>query len=584
MGRPDSNGKSVTFEDCAKKVLRFFKNTGINQTQSHKVIMRWNWMFHSKERWSHPRGSPNARNRSDPPLFQLFPEAKTSILQWCHSNIRDLSCKTLHSFVHDTLIPDQLLPRWRAERIECGVADELPDDEGQQKIMFLKVYGLSSICLRTVLVWMHHLGMKYANKSKSFYVDGHERRDVVESRARFVYKYLREWEPYYCHRFVRLTKEELATAGIPESECLQIEDVDANTTVFEVHEDRLWYFKDPLIQEEFNGKPRQQSIRAEPDQKRLIIIGQDECIFHQYLVNQRAWIGPLGEQSIDPKTIGEGLMISAFKSRDFGFGHKPFSEEEVIKINKYRRNKTYVDRDAAILILGSDKKDDFPLRAGNPNTPFFLRYLLIGKSNEGYWSSAHMAVQYEDVVDCCMALYGDECDFLFLFDHSCGHDRKPPGALDAKLMNLSFGGAQPHFNPSKIEKHEGYLGDFDPELEPGDVQTFVFGPDDEGPFNLTLAQREAQRHDKDDGGLLRCRNKTWKELGLDLVRGNFMLERNLPKQQRRLLVRKRPNSIFLWRYLRQILSKDGRVNQKDFARFVGRGDSWILMRGIQGQC
>jgi len=76
---------------------------------------------------------------------------------------------------------------------------------------------------------------------------------------------------------------------------------------------------------------------------------------------------------------------------------------------------------------------------------------------------------------------------------------------------------------------EGYLGDFDPELEPGDIQTFVFGPDNEGPFNLTPAQREAQRHDKDNGGLLLRRNKTWKELGLDLVRGNFMLECNLPK-------------------------------------------------------
>jgi hypothetical protein len=68
------------------------------------------------------------------------------------------------------------------------------------------------------------------------------------------------------------------------------------------------------------------------------------------------------------------------------------------------------------------EKDDHPMNDGdNP----FVRYLLFGKYNEGgYWSSAHMAVQFENVVDCCVALYGEDFDFVFLFDHSCRHDRK----------------------------------------------------------------------------------------------------------------------------------------------------------------
>lgn len=534
QGREGSSTRSgpLSFTECIHKVLGFFKGTGINQAVSPRIVQRWNNLFRSRELWAHPRGPPGVRSRSDPPLFQLFPEAKTSIVEWCHSNIRDLSCEKLHAYIHDTLIPERLLPRWREMRAEIVGEPPLPDDVNEQRVMFLKAYGLTQLSLRTVLVWMHHLGMKYANRSKSFYVDGHERPDVIESRINFVFKYLREWEPY-CHRFVRLTSEDLARINILESECIAIEDVETDTTLFEVHEDRLWHLGNDAIQAEFDAKERQQSIRREdPTKKRLIIIGQDECIFHQYLLNQKAWIGPNGEQSIDPKTIGEGFMISAFKSRDLGFGHRPFSEEDALKINRYRENKTYIDKEAARTILGSDDKNRNEIKAGR-DTPF-LQYLLIGKSNEGYWSSAHMAVQFEDVVDCCKALYGDAIDFLFLFDHSCGHDRRPPGALDAKAMNASYGGNQPVFNPSKIEAHEGYLGNFYPLLRPGDMQSFVFGPEDEGPYYLTQLECEQKRHDKDNGGLLKRRLKTAQELALELVQGLHVLERNLPKTAKEL--------------------------------------------------
>jgi hypothetical protein len=55
-------------------------------------------------------------------------------------------------------------------------------------------------------------------------------------------------------------------------------------------------------------------------------------------------IGPNGERCLDPKTVGEGLMVSAFKSRDLGFGHRPFTEEEiVVKINLHKAWKAYFD-------------------------------------------------------------------------------------------------------------------------------------------------------------------------------------------------------------------------------------------------
>ena len=64
--------------------------------------------------------------------------------------------------------------------------------------------------------------------------------------------------------------------------------------------------------------------------KPLMIVGQDECIFYHYILSLKGWIGPNGERSLDPKTVGEGLMISAFKSRDLGFGHQQITEKEII--------------------------------------------------------------------------------------------------------------------------------------------------------------------------------------------------------------------------------------------------------------
>ena len=107
-----------------------------------------------------------------------------------------------------------------------------------------------------------------------------------------------------------------------------------------------------------------------------MIVGQDECIFYQYILSLKGWIRPNGERSLDPKTVGEGLMISAFKSRDLGFGHQQFTEEEIIRINLYQEGKTYIDSEAAKELFGSDDKNASPMKVGdNP----FIPHLLIGR-------------------------------------------------------------------------------------------------------------------------------------------------------------------------------------------------------------
>jgi hypothetical protein len=77
-----------------------------------------------------------------------------------------------------------------------------------------------------------------------------------------------------------------------------------------------------------------------------------------------------------------------------------------------------------------------------------------------------MVLQLEDCTDCLAVLY-PEYDFLFLLDHSCGHDRQRKDGLNSEQMNKAFGGNQPKMRETKIKEAKGYLG---PYLTPGALQ------------------------------------------------------------------------------------------------------------------
>jgi len=62
--------------------------------------------------------------------------------------------------------------------------------------------------------------------------------------------------------------------------------------------------------------------------KPVIIFGQDESTFNQYAFGNKLWVGSNGERAFLPKHNGMGLMISAFQSREFGFGFEMTPEEQ----------------------------------------------------------------------------------------------------------------------------------------------------------------------------------------------------------------------------------------------------------------
>ena len=310
------------------------------------------------------------------------------------------------------------------------------------------------------------------------------------TRNEFCKRYLTELEPY-CKRWVQVSKSEVET-----TKDLDIEighhyfDIINNKEMIEFHIDYWERNKAPPSPTPVTPST---SIRVSSQATPLIIVGQDESVFAQYLLGSKTWTGPAGQRPLLPKSEGDGYMLSAFVSREFGFG-RVLTEAELVKINTERRGigRTYIDTQATLEILGTTNKQAFT------ESPL-VRYLYIGANNEGYWNSFHMSLQFEDVVDCLQVLYPDY-KFVFLFNHSQGHVRKRDGALSALNMSKGYGGAQTLMRDTIIFQAKGDLGPYSPVLKVGDTQSLVYnGTTDSGPWYLTPEQKELQRHDRPTG-------------------------------------------------------------------------------------
>ena len=93
-----------------------------------------------------------------------------------------------------------------------------------------------------------------------------------------------------------------------------------------------------------------------------------------------------------------------------------------------------------------------------------VKHFLVGIHNEGYWTSNHMALQFEDVCDVLSVLF-PEYEIVFIFDHSQGHDKKRDGGLVATDMGVNFGGAQPR--PRDTQPQLDSLGIHSPKISVG---------------------------------------------------------------------------------------------------------------------
>jgi hypothetical protein len=299
-------------------------------------------------------------------------------------------------------------------------------------------------------------------------VDGHEKEETKLYRKDFIKRYLHH--EIRMHRWVQLEvrQMELMTSAGPDGILFNMPvghryaDATTNTPMIEYHVDDHPHLQKMMNESTLFGGNL--SVRKPADAKPLVSFGQDEAIFKQYSFTPKAWTSPDGEKPIIPKDEGLGVMISAFVSREFGFG-MALSPAQLLAVNLKRRGKKYMDEAAAKAKKGSEFKKDLL------DSPFVVEF-EYRVNGSGYWQYEWMMCQLEDCLDVVTVLYR-QYDYLFLFDHSCGHDRKRPDGLCSNSLSKGYGGAQPTMRPSPIVSL-AFLGPFAAQVGVGDEQHMSF--------------------------------------------------------------------------------------------------------------
>jgi hypothetical protein len=98
------------------------------------------------------------------------------------------------------------------------------------------------------------------------------------------------------------------------------------------------------------------SVRKPIGTYTVLLVGQDEAIFEQFLFHSMMWVGPSGKQPLLPKDEGIEIMILAIICGEHGLT-RTISQQVLDEVNFQRQEKQYADQEAAIEILGSAKKN-----------------------------------------------------------------------------------------------------------------------------------------------------------------------------------------------------------------------------------
>ena len=80
-----------------------------------------------------------------------------------------------------------------------------------------------------------------------------------------------------------------------------------------------------------------------------------------------------------------------------------------------------------------------------------------------------MILQLEDYIDYLKVLH-TQYEFVFLFDHSCGHDCGQDNGLNSKGVNVGFRGKHPKMHSTLIWEESGYRVQFKGSLRLGGVK------------------------------------------------------------------------------------------------------------------
>ena len=342
----------------------------------------------------------------------------TQITDFSQKNLSNLNAELVHSQIQEVIIP----------KLVTFIAKET-NNPSLASTQLLHHYHIKKLSLKTVFNWMKELGFKYKPHQKSYYVDTHKSAENVEYRIEVIKRYF-DYE-ICCDSWISITidkREKLVKEGKLTSELNGYEYEKYGIKFVEYHVDDHCTLQDNCKNMPFGGYL---SVRKPRTKKKTMIIGQDECIFKQFLFAKSFWSLPDGTKQIIPKDDGHGVMLLSFCCWELGLGFD-IPPDVLDIVNKKREGSIYSDEVAATTLQ---------LKAEKPplTTTPFTRQFKYGNNHEGYWSYHHMVLQLEDCVDVLKVLHPD-FDFIFLFDHSNGHDHcMQPNRLSLNKISVRYG-------------------------------------------------------------------------------------------------------------------------------------------------
>ena len=383
--------KRFTDECCDKALVDVNIAEGVDHFSRSRSIQDWHRSFRMNGETFDGMLSPSRKRM--PRFLDENPDVKQHILEYGRANLNGLTVESMRDYIVEIILPRMVLNRKDELRKMLKQIEEEGGDQDIDEIeeeleavsvqTILNAHGIRVLANDTVLRWMHKLGFKYQARKKNYFVDAHERPDVVKDRYAFIEQYLAL--EFRMHRWIQLEedddalkemyadtlKEEEGHKYISEDGIPMIEfHVNDHKKLMEMaNEDRNKY--------PFGGSL---SVRKPAGTKPLIVFGQDEAIMKQYQFTTRAWTGPNGERALTPKDEGRGIMISALVSPEFGFGIEmtPELTDEVNRL-RLREGERYKDSKAAIVVYGTDLKEPLDY---NEN-PFIIKF-DYGANADGY--------------------------------------------------------------------------------------------------------------------------------------------------------------------------------------------------------
>ena len=492
-----------TWKACCEQV------TIEQKTMSGWTIMKWFRDFLSGP--LDDMTTNHARHRRNLQKQNLANDWTTERFPWSKQG-KSKNCKMMSPLHPDSNGGDEELTtvfkEWARENLETlsvrGATEKLNDMLGDWTKNQLDVLNIT-LPLKPWIVsgWMRTAGFVYSVYEKKYFVNTHEKPEVILHREAYVCEALTTEIRKACWVQLPLDKAQQLfefSRHDPDDDddahrlrnSLYFEyrheycDTVKNTMMVELHV--CAFEADQLntilagkeaVWKRFGGCP---SVRRNPLDKILIVFGQDESVFKAFAMNKSSWVidGMVPKRE---KGEGPGLMVSAMQSYEFGFGLE-LSADELAQVNAVRLGEHYCDTAAAIELTGTSLKP--PLKS----SPFVM-YFELGKAKSGYWGYNHMQSQLEDCVDVLRVVCKGSADgtdkfmfeFAFEFDHSSGHSKQRADGLSVAQshVNVGVGGKQALMRDSIMT--EGDLGDApDRTLNVGDVATHVFAENDDPPF------------------------------------------------------------------------------------------------------